>query len=45
MAEKEVFLTREGYDNLKNELEELKVILKKSNRLISRGIFKLILKS
>lgn len=29
MAEKEVFLTREGYDNLKNELEELKTVTRK----------------
>ena len=29
MAEKEVFLTRESYDNLKNELEELKTVTRK----------------
>ena len=29
MAEQEVFLTREGYDNLKNELEELKTVTRK----------------
>ena len=29
MAEKEVFITREGYDNLKNELEELKTVTRK----------------
>lgn len=29
MAEKEVFLTREGYDNLKNELEQLKTVTRK----------------
>lgn len=29
MAEKEVFLTREGYENLKNELEELKTVTRK----------------
>lgn len=29
MAEKEVFLTREGYDNLKQELEQLKTVTRK----------------
>lgn len=29
MAEKEVFLTREGYDNLKEELEHLKTVTRK----------------
>lgn len=29
MAEKEVFLTREGYDNLKEELEQLKTVTRK----------------
>lgn len=29
MAEKEVFLTREGYDNLKAELEQLKTVTRK----------------